>query len=106
LWIGLYYKILPSASSPIFQGIITFILILALALAFQFGAADARRKVHFYVVDGPEESVVLRVYGDTMIYAPFDRVKREVQKSFTLHPLSQPLPARLKLEKVGPLISQ
>lgn len=106
LWIGLYYKILPSAGSPIFQGLVTFILILALALAYQFGAADARRKTDFYVMVQPEECVVLKVYGSTLVCAPFNRVTREVAKVFLLYPLSQPLPGKLKLEKVGPLISK
>lgn len=104
LWIGLYYKILPSAASPVFQGIITFILILALALAFQFGKSEAQKNTEFLVMQSEPEIVVLRVYGDTLVAATFNRNTHELGtgiKILDIHELGDKM---FKNETIGPLL--
>lgn len=106
LWIGLYYKILPSASSPIFQGLVTFILILALILAFQFGAAEASKNTEYLVLHQKDggEAAVLRVYGDTLIAAPFNRATRQMHLDFHILNKKDLGNYTFSSEIVGPLV--
>lgn len=104
LWIGLYYKILPSASSPVFQGLVTFILILALALAFQFGRSEAQRNTEYLVLEGTPETAVLRIYGDTLVAASFNRSTHELGQTFILLDIHELSGRIFKNENIGPLI--
>jgi hypothetical protein len=60
---------------------------------FQVIAADSQRP----------EVVVLRIYGEYLITAPFDRSTREFEKKLYLLKISDMTKLPLTLEKVGPL---
>lgn len=107
LWIGLYYDMLPSAGSPVFKGMITLILILALWLGFLFGRNDAKTKQDYMVYQDPhKEMVVLKIYADKMIMAPLLRHTQGFRRSFKIIPLTQSSEILLHLEDVGPLTPQ
>lgn len=103
LWIGLYYNLLPSASSPIFKGMITFILLLSLWLGFAFGNSDAKSKEFYLVTRTQPSKAVLKIYGDLMILAPINRVQKTFEKNFTILRVGQDPALFLQLEHVGPL---
>lgn len=103
LWIGLYYNFLPSASSPIFRGFITLILILSISLGVIFGRSDAQSRDEFLVANTQPERVVLKIYGHHMILADFNRDTHEVQRSFFIQDLAAQPGLTYKLESVGPL---
>jgi len=69
------------------------------------GERIAKNQTEFLVIHStPEmpEMVVLRVYGDTLILAPLDRKRQEVQMIFTVVKISD-LKSPLRNEDVGPL---
>ena len=104
LWIGLYYNLLPSISSPLFRGIITLLLILAVSLGFVVGRANARNMAEFLVTkhDG-QELVVLRVYGDNIVTSAFDRNGHKLIRSFHIFKVGGKEALALNLEQIGPL---
>lgn len=104
LWIGLYYNLLPSASSPIFRLIITFILIGALSLGFMFGTSDARNKKEYLVVGNNPEMVVVKIYGNNIIMAQLNRDANSFEKKFTINKVGM-TSNQYRLERVGPLTS-
>jgi prepilin signal peptidase PulO-like enzyme (type II secretory pathway) len=81
-----------------------YFLAIALFVTYYAGQADAFRERTFLVTESVPECVVLRIYGDEMVCAPFDRSTRKVEPRFTLLRLSaNPIPS-LRREQVGPLI--
>jgi len=106
LWIGLYYNILPSTNSPFFKGMITLILVLALSLGITFGSSDAKNQSKFLVLKAQNEQVVLKIYDDKIITAPFNRKKQTIQKAFFIHKVGIDSNHLYKLETVGPLMPQ
>lgn len=103
LWIALYYNVLPSANSPLFKGMITFIVLLALALGFFFGKNDAQKKVEFLVINSTPEQVVLKIYDDKLITAPFDRKTKTIERIFLIGKVGSDSHLMYSLENVGPL---
>jgi magnesium-transporting ATPase (P-type) len=73
-------------------------------LAMKFGELRASGQVPFLVTtsSSSQEMVLLRAYGDVLIFAPFNRKTREVQKSFTIIKIGD-LKTALTLEDVGDL---
>lgn len=104
LWIGLYYEVLPSANSPVFKGLITFILILALWLGFSFGKSDAKNKREYLVTNNSADRVVIRIYRNNVIMAPFNREQKTIEKNFYIHNLGTDPQMQYKLQNVGPLV--
>jgi len=47
--------------------------------------------------------VVLRIYGDKMVCAPFDRSNGEVERSFVILKVAEDPDLVLHIDKVGPL---
>lgn len=103
LWIGLYYNVLPSANSPVFKGMITMILILCFWLGFTFGEYDANNKKDYLVLQGPQEQVVIKIYGDKIITAHFDRQSKTIEKNFQVHLAGENPNLIYRLQAVGPL---
>jgi hypothetical protein len=70
------------------------------------GRADAQMKEEFQIVpqssDVPE-LIVLRVYGDYLLTAPFNRSTKEVEKKLFILKVSEMGKTPLIMEKVGPL---
>jgi hypothetical protein len=80
-----------------------YFLALVLFVTYYAGQADAFRERTFLVTESVPESVVLRIYGDEMICAPFDRSTRTVEPRFTLLRLSANSIPSLRREQIGPL---
>ncbi|EKD50696.1 MAG: hypothetical protein ACD_62C00453G0001 [uncultured bacterium] len=106
LWIGLYYNILPSTSSPFFKGMISVILILSFALGIAFGRSDAASQKNFLVSNTEPEQAVLRIYNNTIISASFDRNNKTVFKTFSIRPIDQSNNILFHNETIGPLTPQ
>lgn len=71
--------------------------------AYGLGANEARKQWEFYVIPGAPEQVVLRIYGDKMITAPFDRRHWKLGKRIELRQLGDDKPLPLHLENLGAL---
>lgn len=104
LWIGLYYNLLPSMTSPLFKGLITLLLILAISLGFFFGRSSAYNKSEYLTaVYRGKNLIVLRVYRDNIITSPFDRDKKTLSQAFHVFKVGAKPNLLLTLEKTGPL---
>jgi hypothetical protein len=86
----------PFITIMIFLGLITYLYYFA-------GYTTALKQSEFLVTDTSPERVVLRIYGDKMICAPFDRITRTVEKNFVILKMSEDPNVALHLEKIGPL---
>jgi hypothetical protein len=88
-------------------GIGPIITILALLLGINFsesvGKAQAMKQTDFLVTNTSLEMVVLQIYGENMICAPFNRDTKEVQTRFTIIKMAEDSKLAFNLEKVGPL---
>ena len=104
LWIGLYYNVLPSANSPIFKGMITIILVSSLWLGVSFGKSDAKNKIEYLTLTNKSPHVVIKIYGNNVITAPYNKDMKTFEKSFTIHELGKEEKLTYNLQKVGPLI--
>ncbi len=76
---------------------------LFLVISYSAGRAEAFRKDEFLVLPTHPEAVVLRIYGDIMISAPFDRERKIIHRSLFLTRVPNDSKLILKVEKVGPL---
>ena len=85
------------------SGPLLYLFFISVVLANLAGDAAAISQKEFLVTNTTPAMVVLRVYGDTMICAPFDRNSHEVKKSFTLLKMAEDPKLVLSLENVGPL---
>jgi phage shock protein PspC (stress-responsive transcriptional regulator) len=86
---------------------ITLYLITTISLLYVFanwaGMVEAREQKGFFIIKEPKPFVVLRIYGDKFICAPFDSKARTVEK--TLYILDTPKQDGIWLDwrEVGPL---
>jgi hypothetical protein len=62
------------------------------------------KEKEFLVLASSPDTVVLRIYGDNIICAPFNRSAKEMQRSFIIHKVGETPPLELRLEKIGPLV--
>jgi len=67
------------------------------------GRSSALNKDEFLVTTTSEEMVVLRIYDDKLICAPFERATREIKRSFVVLKVGEDPNLVLNLETVGPL---
>lgn len=105
LWIGLYYNLLPSLQSPLFRGLITILLILAVGLGFFFGRSNAQNNLQFLTTSyNNQELVVLRVYRDNIVTAPLNRSGKKILPSFYIFKVGKKPHLKLDLETIGPLV--
>jgi len=91
-----------------FSSLRTFLLIGSILwttlIGCYFAGRDmAIRQVQFLIVRASSEMAVLRVYGDKLICAPFDRTTKEVKRTFTILKMAENPSLTLSPEKVGPL---
>jgi hypothetical protein len=85
-------------------GYLAFVgLIAMLVISHSVGRASALDEDEFLVTTTSEEMVVLRIYGDNLICAPFDRATREIKRSFVVLKIGEDPDLVLNLETVGPL---
>ncbi|HET6419808.1 MAG TPA: hypothetical protein VFG19_06620 [Geobacteraceae bacterium] len=67
-----------------------------------FGIIRAVTKEKYYVVNTSPEMVVLRIYGNVLICAPFDRISKKIYKNFDVKNIND-FGLKMTLEKIGPL---
>jgi hypothetical protein len=80
-----------------------YVFIILFALAANVGKAEATTQAEFLVLNTVPEVVVLRVSGENLICAPFDRQAHEVKKSFSIRKIAEDTNLVMSLESVGPL---
>ena len=78
-----------------------FWLIIALAVVYAAGRSSALNQEDFLVASTSPERVVLRIYGDMIITASFDKA-RSVERKFVILKTGEPSLV-LRTERVGPL---
>lgn len=105
LWIGLYYNLMPSFKSLSFKAIITLFLALSIAVGALFGRYSASVNEYYYRLNTTPEQIVLRIYDDNIITAPFDSATKTFERSFFIHRLGDEPALRMSYEKLGPLHS-
>lgn len=103
LWIGLYYNLMPSFSSLAFKAIITLFLGLAISVGAYFGNYSARTMTEYYTLNTNPEQVVLRIYGDNIISAPFELTSRTIKREFYIHKVGTEAGLSLSVKKLGEL---
>lgn len=67
------------------------------------GTLTARYEREFYVTRASPETVVLGIWANTVVAAPFDRKTGTVSREFIITKISDRYPLDVRLEKVGPL---
>lgn len=72
--------------------------------SYHYGRASGLSKRKFLVLNSSPELVVLRIYGDRMICAPFDRASRKIITTFAIMSLGETAAAQLRPEEIGPLL--
>lgn len=77
---------------------------LFLLFVYQAGLIKAKQKDAFWQIDG-EQSIVLRIYGDTLICANFDTEKHVISNQFSVVKISPEKKLSLKMIKTGRLKS-
>ncbi len=89
------------------HSVITLYLITAIASLYIFanwaGMAEARAQKGFFVTKEPKPFVVLRIYGDKFICAPFDSKARTVEKALYILDIPKQDGIWLDWREVGPL---
>ncbi len=77
---------------------------LFMLFVYQAGLIKAKQKDAFWQIDG-EQSIVLRIYGDTLICANFDTEKHAVGDQFSIVKIAPEKKLSLKMIKTGRLKS-
>jgi hypothetical protein len=83
--------------------VIITVFLLGLYIALSAGKAEATKQEEFLVTNTKPELVVLRIYGDNLICAPFDRKTGEVEESFSVLKNTGDPNLSLRFEKLGNL---
>lgn len=86
--------------------LLVYSLGLALYITYYAGQSSAYRQQDFLVSQTTPQRVILRVYGDRVISAPFDPVAHFVIPQFTIMRLDEPTVPELVLLPIGPLVRQ
>jgi hypothetical protein len=79
------------------------ILLMMFLISSTVGESEALRKTNFIVARISPEAVVLRIYGDKLICAPFYRETKETEKSFFILNKADISKISFRIEKIGPL---
>jgi len=83
--------------------VLVFVLISVIILAYVAGYTRAAKQTTYLVTSTSPEMVVLRIYGDNIISAPFSRNTREVKPSFVVLKVGDDYTLKLNYEHIGPL---
>lgn len=78
------------------------VLLFALAV----GNGNAKTQKRFLITKSAPELVVLRIYGDVMIAATFDRASKETLDGLTVMSMSEKKQLDFYNEKIGPLTAK
>lgn len=80
-----------------------FVMGYAMIVTRIVGEYKAVNQYEYMVIRSSPEMVVLRIYGDKLTCAPFNRTTKEVKRIFNVFKISEDSNLQLHLEKVGPL---
>lgn len=81
-----------------------YILFIALVMiSFTWGSSEAKYRKNFFVIGNSPETVVLRIYGDKLICAPFDRTDKIVEGNIVIRKMFGSSSLMLRSEEIGPL---
>jgi len=84
--------------------LIVIVLIISISGAWLYGYSQARDQKIFLVRETTPEQVVLRIYGDKLITAPFDKQNKEVRYGyFYITKMGDEPNILIKFDVVGPL---
>ncbi len=78
-------------------------LMVSVLIVTNSGLAKAVNQDEFLVLDTSPEMVILRIYGDRMIVAPFNRKTQEVESKFIIKTLGEDDNLVISPEDIGPL---
>jgi len=84
--------------------IVIALLIMLSIISSAIGIVQAVTKEEYYVVNTSPEMVVLRIYGERIICAPFNRISKKIYKNFVIKSIND-FGLVMTLEKIGPLSS-
>jgi hypothetical protein len=77
---------------------------IAVQAAYPLGETEAKRKAEFLVRLSSPETVILAIYGDYLISAPFDKGQKTVEKSISVIKVGEAPSIGMRFESVGPLM--
>jgi hypothetical protein len=83
--------------------ILIIALIYGIIISESIGVSEAIRQKEFLITNTNPEMVVLRIYGDNLICAPFDRDSGIVETNFMVLKVPTDTGLKLKLENIGSL---
>jgi len=78
-------------------------LFLCVNLTQMAGEISASKKMQFFVIPSSPEKVILRIYGDNLVCAEFDRKTSSLKREISIYKLTDPQAQNLKFEALGPL---
>lgn len=77
--------------------------VFALFLADAIGHGTASKQNDFFVLEDESNQVILRVYGNSVISAPFDPCTNEILAPLTVQQMSDTSSLKLRRVRLGPL---
>lgn len=83
--------------------IVFLVLIMVWVIAGMAGNSSAKRQTDFLIPSTYPEAVVLRIYGENIVCAQFDRSRKEIDNTYFVIRVDEVPKPKLILEEVGPL---
>ncbi len=78
-------------------------IVAGITTSHTVGRVQAKYQTEFYVLREPPDTVVLGVWGDTVVAANFDPNAKTVRRKYIVTKISDHSPLEFLTEKVGPL---
>ena len=98
---GTFFRAILRTFGPT-PGIVLVYFVIAVTLSTTFGWRFATERAYYFVVPGPPERIVLRIYGDSIVLARLDRPTQQILRDYTV--LRRTAEAiTLREERIGPL---
>lgn len=88
-----------------YQGFLALVMAIFFMplIASDVGHRDAQQRSSYLVFERAREFVVLRIYGETMIYAPLNRNEKSFDRTFFLRPVVDKPKMAFSTERIGRL---
>ncbi len=83
--------------------VVVIVFLIGIAVSENIGIAEAMSQKDFLVTNTIPKMVVLRIYGDNMVCAPFDEKTGEVKSSFTILKVGEDVGMTLNLKTLKAL---
>jgi len=80
-----------------------FVSFILVTLSFLVGTVNATKQTDFLIPSTNNSSIVLRIYGDNLVCAPFDRASKIMQREYFIIKLGESPTTSFKMENIGPL---